>query len=235
MSKNVRRRERELRDSEDRYRDLYENAPNAFCSIDYADGSILRFNDMLPELLGYTRHELERMKVFDLYADTSDGRTKADPLFRYLRQGNSMRNVELQMKRKDGDIIWVNLSVDPVFDEDGRPVESRSIATDITDRKRAEEGLRAAKEEAENANQAKSEFVSNMSHELRTPLNAMLGFGQLLDYNPKEPLTPSQRDHVQQILKAGDHLLELINDILDLATIEAGKVPFPWRTWPRGT
>jgi PAS domain S-box-containing protein len=84
--------------------------------------------------------------------------------------------------------------------------------------------LKEAKEIADNANKAKSEFLSSMSHELRTPMNAILGFGQMLDFNPKEPLTEAQKKCVDHIMKGGMHLLELINDILDLARIEAGKV-----------
>lgn len=94
----------------------------------------------------------------------------------------------------------------------------------VAERVEAEEKLFKAKEEAESANQAKSDFLSAMSHELRTPMNAILGFGQMLDFNPKEPLTEAQKDCVRHIMKGGQHLLELINDILELAKIEAGKV-----------
>ena len=98
------------------------------------------------------------------------------------------------------------------------------IAKDITARKTAERELQEAKDEAENANRAKSEFLSSMSHELRTPMNAILGFGQMLEYNPAEPLTLMQQRCVDHIAQGGRHLLKLINDILDLAKIEAGKV-----------
>ncbi|MCH7486536.1 MAG: PAS domain S-box protein [Proteobacteria bacterium] len=101
---------------------------------------------------------------------------------------------------------------------------TRDLRQEISERKRVEEARRAAMEQAEAANRAKSEFLSSMSHELRTPLNAILGFGQLLEQNPKDPLTDSQLEHTRQILKGGRHLLELINEVLELARIESGKV-----------
>lgn len=79
------------------------------------------------------------------------------------------------------------------------------------------------REAADQANKAKSEFLSSMSHELRTPMNAILGFSQLLDSNPREPLSPTQKEYIGLILKSGDHLLDLIKQVLELSQIEAGK------------
>jgi PAS domain S-box-containing protein len=95
---------------------------------------------------------------------------------------------------------------------------------DITEQKRMEQKIDEARIEAEKANSAKSEFLSNMSHELRTPLNAVLGFSQLLQLDPEHPLNESQQESVHEIEKAGNHLLELINEVLDLAKIESGKM-----------
>ena len=93
------------------------------------------------------------------------------------------------------------------------------------ERERVETALLEAKRELESSNQAKSEFLARMSHELRTPLNSILGFSQVLNTDPDEPLTQSQKESVRQILKAGWHLLALINEVLDLARIESGKLP----------
>ena len=113
---------------------------------------------------------------------------------------------------------WLSVKF-PLLDPDGLPYALAGISTDITDRKRAEAEAREAREEAERANEAKSEFLSRMSHELRTPLNAILGFGQLLEL---ERLEADARASVERILRAGHHLLELINEVLDITRIEAG-------------
>lgn len=107
-------------------------------------------------------------------------------------------------------------------------MESLTVLADILSgaitRQRAEKSLIAARDEAERANSAKSDFLSRMSHELRTPLNAILGFGQLLEIEAKKSLPQEQADNVQEILHAGRHLLELINEVLDLSRIESGRL-----------
>jgi len=105
-----------------------------------------------------------------------------------------------------------------------RAVVTVRLETELTVRKRAETDLRAAKNEAERANQAKSEFLSSMSHELRTPMNAILGFAQMLQLETRNPLTGRQKERVDNIMQGGNHLLELINDVLDLAKVEADEL-----------
>jgi PAS domain S-box-containing protein len=123
--------------------------------------------------------------------------------------------------RKDGTPFWVELSIVPVADEKGWYTHWVSIQRDITEQKQNAAALSAAKEEAEKANRAKSEFLSRMSHELRTPLNAILGFGQLLEMAelPQEDL-----ESARQITRAGRHLLALINEVLDISRIETGQL-----------
>ena len=110
----------------------------------------------------------------------------------------------------------------PRVNQQGEVVGSIGVAVDITERKKFELEMLAAREEADRANMAKSEFLSSMSHELRTPMNAIIGFGQLLEND--DALTGDQKDCVQEMLKGGHHLLELINEVLDLAKVESGHL-----------
>jgi signal transduction histidine kinase/CheY-like chemotaxis protein len=116
---------------------------------------------------------------------------------------------------------WVSVTARPLKEDDGGIGGGVVVIRDITAARRAGEALGLAKQEADRANQAKSEFLSRMSHELRTPLNSILGFAQLLEL---EELTRQQADNVEHILKGGHHLLDLINEVLDLARIEAGRL-----------
>lgn len=129
-------------------------------------------------------------------------------------------DVEYRIKGKHEQWCWIRARGQMHYSADGRPWRMSGTNMDITELKRAEEGVIKAKEDAEKANRAKSEFLSSMSHELRTPLNAILGFAQLFDLDTN--LTPDQRENINEIRKGGEHLLGLVGDVLDLAKIESG-------------
>jgi len=115
----------------------------------------------------------------------------------------------------------VSMNITPIFDEVGEVVRFISIETDITERKNFEKVLQEAKEAADRANQAKSDFLASMSHEIRTPMNAIIGMAELLW---ETPMTPEQRRYVHVFRSAGEVLLNLIDDILDLSKVEAGEI-----------
>ncbi len=141
-------------------------------------------------------------------------------LWQRISSGSVWRG-EFYNKRKDGSCYWENAVISPVKDSEGKIINYLAIKEDITSRKITEEKLEAAKVEAEAASRYKSEFLANMSHEIRTPLNAILGFNQIL---LAEEDDPDKAQKLEIIRRSGETLLGLINDILDLAKIESGKL-----------
>lgn len=127
-------------------------------------------------------------------------------------------------RRRDGSPLWVSATISPVTDAAGTVTHFVAVEEDATSRRDGEEELRQAKRSAEAASLAKSEFLSSMSHELRTPMNAILGFAQLLVNSDQDNLGERPRFYADSILKSGNHLLNLVNDILDMARIEAGRL-----------
>ena len=205
------------KESEEELRKLslaVEKSP-AVVVITDTKGSIEYVNPRFSEVTGYTLQDV----IGKTPGIVSSGMTRTDTyaeMWDTLRQ-DEIWHGEFENRRKDGTTYWVAASIAPILDETGTTTHYVSVQEDVTE-------LRRAKEEAEAANQAKSEFLSSMSHELRTPLNAILGFAQLLEAGRKEPLSERQTGQVQYIMKAGQHLLDLINEVLDLAKIEAGRL-----------
>jgi PAS domain S-box-containing protein len=139
-----------------------------------------------------------------------------------LSEGTAEREtLEYRLRHGDGAHRWVSSVMVAEVDPAGRPVAALAYMVDIDDRRRADLARHEAQEAAERANRSKNEFLSRMSHELRTPLNAVLGFGQLLE---SDSLTPDQQDSVSHIVKGGRHLLDLINEVLDISRVEAGQL-----------
>jgi PAS domain S-box-containing protein len=228
-----------LRRSEEDYRGIYANAVEGIWRVDL-DGRVLSANPAMAHILGYDSPQELLASVTNigrqLYVNQED-RTRFLP---ELLERGAVAGRDVLFYRKDRQKIWLTASVRVVRDDAGRPIYNESFVTDISQRKHAEEELRkhgdkleeqvrertaeltAAKERAEVANQAKSVFLASMSHELRTPLNAVLGYAEILRSEPG--LSERQEAGLTTILRSGEHLLLLINDILDLAKVETGKL-----------
>ncbi len=215
--------ESKLRASEERL-----HRSHVFANIGTWDWNIktgeLYWSERIAALFGHPAGELETSYENFLGAVHPDDRQRLTDAVNACVERNAEYDIEHRVVWPDGTVRWVHEKGDVIRDDKGLPAHMLGVIQDITPRKMAEDGMRIAMEDADKANRAKSEFLSSMSHELRTPLNAILGFGQLLQYNPKEPLKETQQSCVVHILKGGEHLLALINEVLDLARIEAGRV-----------
>jgi PAS domain S-box-containing protein len=207
-------------ESEARYRAFLENAPVGVYRTT-PDGHILFANSALLDILGYA--SFDEMQQLDLEEDGFSGSYDRDDFKRRVEEEGQVTQNEVRWSRRDGAAVYLSESARVVRDEDGAVRYYEGIVEDITDRKRAEEALKQAKQEAEKAAQAKSDFLANMSHEIRTPMNGVIGMTNLL---LDTDLDAEQQEYAETIRTSGDTLLTLINDILDLSKIEAGELQF---------
>lgn len=189
----------------------------AMMAISDLEGTFIDVNEAFFNALEFSREEVIGHTSGDLRL--FDSPEIRDALIGKLKQDIAVRDIELTAKTKSGKIITGLFSADLIYIGEEKCVLTMMV--DITERKQAEAELLQAKAEAEEANLAKSEFLSRMSHELRTPMNSILGFAQLLEMGE---LNVSQSKGVKHILKSGRHLLGLINEVLDIARIESGRV-----------
>jgi PAS domain S-box-containing protein len=204
-----------LLESERKFRNYLESAPYGIFILDEY-GNYLEVNKTACNLTGYTEDELTHMSISNLIAPET--LIIAGQSFDELKT-RGYTSTELLLRHKDGNVSWVR--------RDGAKLsDNRFIlfTSDITEKKKAEHSLIEAKMLAEHNNRIKSEFLANMSHELRTPLTAVIGFSDILQEGIAGELEEKQLGYVEHINKSGKHLLEIINDILDLSKIEAGKM-----------
>jgi PAS domain S-box-containing protein len=242
-----RRAEEALRESEERYRTLVENATDAIYMVD-AHENILSVNQTTARFLGKRPEKLIGKKVSDIFPPEIAARFTEE--FRLtFRTGQSI----MACDRLDAGWteLWVSTSLNPIRNSSGEVVAIMGVTRDITEQKRLERELQETNEqldaqneelqvqseelmaqqqelmestqEAARANQLKSEFLANMSHELRTPLNAIIGFSQLLRDETPGKLNQEQKQCLDDVLESSQHLLNLINEVLDLSKIESGR------------
>ncbi len=196
-----------------------EQSPVSIVITD-TQGRIEYVNPHFTQVTGYAAEEVIGQNPRLLKSDGGQTPEFYADLWQTITRGEAWRG-ELRNRKKNGDIWFESGSISPVRNENGEITHYVAVKEDITRRKEVERELREAKVGAEAANRAKSAFLANMSHEIRTPMNAVLGFSQLMLRDPA--LTPAQREHLDTINRAGAHLLNLINDILEISKIEAGR------------
>jgi PAS domain S-box-containing protein len=232
----LKRTSQALQESEVKYRRIIDTANEGVWMLG-PDALTVSINARMAELLGVKQEEMigKPLTAFIPQEDMHDNLTRMEN-----RRKGIAEHYERRFIRRDGHILWTIASATPIFDKEHNFLGSFAMLTDITERKRAEEELiryrnhleelvkertdqlEIAKEQAESANRAKSTFLANMSHELRTPLNAILGFAHLTKATPG--VTPEQRKYLDIITLSGGHLLNLINNVLDISKIESGRM-----------
>ena len=215
--------EEALKKSERKYRLLAENSITSIWTANL-EGSFTYVSPAIEKLLGYTTDEFLEKQMPEIVVKEDYLNLMvilSAELAKPQEERISSYRQQIICKKKDGSLLDAEINVAWLKDEQGNVTGIQGSTSDITEHKQAEQD-RIAREVAEKANLAKSIFVANMSHEIRTPLNAVMGFAQVLERDPT--LTPQQAEHIRTIHRSGNHLLHLINDILDMSKIEAGRI-----------
>jgi len=204
-----------LLESEEQYHTLFNNIANPIFIFDKYTHNFLDCNKAVLRIYGYTIEEIRKLTPYDLHPPED---------FEKIKDNINIKNVDTPFSyihlTKEGKRMFVEIQSDEII-YNGH-IAFISIIKDVTEHKQIEKELQKAKENAEIANRAKSEFLANMSHELRTPLNGILGYTQIFKHDKN--LTKQQINGINIIQHSGEHLLMMINDILDLSKIEAGKM-----------
>lgn len=217
------RAEAALRQSETKYRSIFENAVEGIFQTT-PDGRYLSANPVVAEIYGYESCAQMLAELTDINRQLYVDPNRRAEFRAQLRARHQVSKFESQVYRRDGSTIWISENARSICDESGSVLYYEGTVQDITDRKQAESALQSALEAAESANRAKSTFLANMSHELRTPLNAIIGYSEMLQEEAEELGDEAFVPDLEKICSAGKHLLSMIDDILDISKIEAGRM-----------
>jgi len=229
-----------LRESEERFRNIFEEGPLGIAMANLADGRFIAVNKALCEMLGYTDAELHQLPFANI--THPDHRTEDADAVLQLREGKIQKHIiEKRYLKKNGEVIWAIRALTKILSADGKTFYALVMIHDITERKQAEMALQKYREhleelvkertkELEEANlrlqeldRLKSMFIASMSHELRTPLNSIIGFTGIILMGMSGEISAVQKKQLTMVKNSANHLLDLINDVIDVSKIEAGK------------
>ena len=224
MLEQIQLRVMERDKAEKKYRDIFENAAYGIFQLS-PQGRLLTANPAFARILGYDSPEEVLTGLTNVFEQIYVDKEKGNEFRELMEKSDRIKDFEFKAYRKDKNIVYLSQTAHAVADEDQNLLYYEGMLEDISQKKYLEE-LKIAKEAAEAANRAKSEFLANMSHEIRTPMNAIMGFSELLW---KQVENEKHKEYLKTITSSGQILLSLINDILDLSKIEAGKLEINYK------
>ena len=205
-----------VQESEEKFRNIFESFQDIYYRTDI-QGNITLISPSVYEICGFKPTELMERNISHFYHNPK----KQERLIKQLLKTGTVRNYEIDIQKKDGTYLNCITHLRLIYGRDLQPIAVAGVARDITDLKKSSEELRMAKELAEKSLKVKEVFLANMSHEIRTPMNGVIG---MIDLLAESELDATQKEYVQTIKKSSETLLEILNDILDLSKLEAGKM-----------